>query len=134
LQNAGLKADPRYSTLHKQGDRAEGNEAMLRLLSHAKRKDFPTAFITYNIHMAAGALAALAREGRRVPGEFSIAAADFSPVAVQEAITAAGSEAEKLGRAAAKLVSDSTGDDDESFHDLILPSQLFLGRSTGPVR
>lgn len=133
LRNAGLEPDPRYAALQKQGDRAEGNDAMLRLLAHAKRKDFPTAFITYNIHMAAGAIAALAREGRKVPGEISIAAADFSPVAVQEQITAAGSEAEKLGRAAAKLVSDSTGGEDESFHDLILPSQLYVGKSTGPA-
>jgi LacI family transcriptional regulator len=133
LRNAGFDPDPRYAALQKQGDRAEGNEAMLRLLAHAKRKDFPTAFITYNIHMAAGAIAALTREGRKVPGAISIAAADFSPVAVQEQITAAGSEAEKLGRAAAKLVSDSTGGEDESFHDLILPSQLFLGKSTGPA-
>lgn len=134
LTSAGLTADPRYTVFLKQGDRAEGTEAMLQLLAHAKRRDFPTAVITYNTHMAAGAIAALQREGRAVPGDLSVAAADFSPVAVQESITAAGSDAEKLGRAAAKLVTDSTGGDDESFTDLILPSQLFTGRSTGPVR
>lgn len=135
LKLAGLAADARYAVFLKQGDRAEGTEAMLRLLPLARRKDFPTAFITYNIHMASGAVQALLREGWKVPGDVSVAAADFSPLALQESpqITAAGSEAEKLGRAAAKLVVESTGEDDESFHDLILPSQLFAGQSTGPA-
>jgi LacI family transcriptional regulator len=136
LELAGLKADPRYALRLKHGDRAEGGEAMLAALAHAKRKDFPTAFIAYNIHMAIGAIQAAQRSGLSVPGDISIAAADFSPVAVQEkpTITAAGTDAEKLGRAAAKLITDSRGEDDGSFHDLILPAQLFTGDSTGPAR
>ncbi|MDP2138577.1 MAG: LacI family DNA-binding transcriptional regulator [Candidatus Didemnitutus sp.] len=136
LKLAGLQADERYAVFLKQGDRAEGSEAILRLLPFAERKDFPTAFITYNLHMSIGATHALIRAGKTVPGDLSIAAADYSPLAQQEEprITAAGCEAEKLGRAAAKLALDSTGDDDESFHDLILPSHLFVGQSTGPAR
>lgn len=135
LKLAGLADDPRYTVALKQGDRAEGAEAVHRVLPLARRKDFPTAFVTYNIHMARGAVQALQRAGLAVPGDCSIAAADFSPLARQEppTITAAGSEAEKLGRAAAKLVLDSTGEDEGSFHDLILPSQLFVGESTGPA-
>lgn len=136
LKQAGLAAEARYAISLKQGDRAEGTQAMLKALGHLKRKDFPTAFITYNIQMAIGAVQALQREGLRVPEHCSVAAADFSPLAQQESptITAAGSDAEKLGRAAAKLITDSTGEEDESFHDLILPSQLFAGASTGPAR
>jgi LacI family transcriptional regulator len=130
-----LEFDPRYALSLKQGDRAEGSEAAMKFLPLARRKDFPTAFVTYNTHMAAGALRAFEHAGHRVPGDISVAAADFSQTAQTETprITAAGSDAEKLGAAAAKLVIDSTGSDDESFHDMILPSQLFVGDSTGPA-
>ncbi|MDP1581185.1 MAG: LacI family DNA-binding transcriptional regulator [Candidatus Didemnitutus sp.] len=136
MKLAGLMLDPRYAVSLKQGDRAEGSEAMLRLIPDAKRKDFPTAFVTYNLHMSIGAVQALRRSGMSVPKHVSIAAADYSPLALEEepTITAAGCDAEKLGRAAAKLVLDSTGEDDESFHDLILPSFVFVGQSTGPGR
>ncbi|MCM2275329.1 MAG: LacI family transcriptional regulator [Candidatus Didemnitutus sp.] len=135
VKNCGLKPDPRYAVFLKEGDRAAGVEAMLQMVPFARRKDFPTAFITYNISTASGAIKALERERIAVPGDVSIAAADYSPTAETETprITAAGCSAEKLGRAAAKLVLDSTGADDESFHDLILPSQLFAGDSTGPA-
>lgn len=136
LTAAGLTADKRYAVFLKQGDRAEGAEAMLQLLPLRSRKDFPTAFITYNLHMSIGAVQALRREGLNVPGDVSIAAADYSPLAQQEQprITAAGGEAEKLGQAAARLVLTATGEPDESFHDVILPSQLYVGESTGPAR
>ncbi len=135
LRLAGLEADPRYAVMLPQGDRAEGAEAVHRLLPLARRADFPTAFITYNIHMAAGAVHAMTRERWKVPGDVSFAAADYSPLARTESprITAAGTEAEKLGRAAARLVGESTGGDDESFHDLTLPAQLYAGESTGPA-
>lgn len=135
LKQAGLKADPRYAVFMKEGDRAAGGEAMQQMLAFQRRKDFPTAFVTYNISTASGAIKALEREQLAVPGDCSIAAADYSPTAETEKprITAAGSAAERLGRAAAKLVLESTGADDESFHDLILPSQLFVGDSTGPA-
>lgn len=135
LKLAGLAADPRYAVYLKQGDRAEGAEAILHLLPLRRRKDFPTAFITYNLHMSIGAVQALIRSGLVVPHDISIAAADYSPLALQEEprITAAGCEAEKLGRAAAKLLLSPPDDGDGSFHDLILPSQLFIGQSTGPA-
>lgn len=135
LHHAGLSVDSRYVVSLRQGDRAEGTAAMLKALAHAKREDFPTAFIAYNIQMAIGAVHALQRAGYAVPAHCSIAAADFSALAQSESpsITAAGSDAEKLGRAAAKLIMESTGEDDGSFHDLILPSQLLAGESTGPA-
>lgn len=135
LRLAGLAPDPRYAVMLRQGDRAEGAEAVHRLLALARRADFPTAFVTYNIHMAAGAVQAFQRVGWKVPGDVSVAAGDFSPLARAESprITAAGTEAEKLGRAAARLLGESTGGEDESFHDLTLPSQLYLGESTGPA-
>ncbi len=136
LQLHGLKVDERYAVYLQQGDRAEGAEAILSLLPQRARKDFPTAFITYNLHMAIGATHALLREGVAVPGDISVAAADYSPLAkeVTPHITAAGCEAEKLGRAAAKLLHDTARQDEGWFQDLILPAELYRGQSTGPVR
>lgn len=135
LQLHGLKADERYAAYCAEGDRAEGQEAILKLLPLRHRKDFPTAFVTYNLHMAIGATQALLRAGFNVPGEVSVAAADYSPLALQSSpqITAAGCEAEKLGRAAAKLIMDSANHDAGWFQDIILPSELYLGQSTGPA-
>jgi LacI family transcriptional regulator len=135
LRLAGLAADPRYAVMLPQADRAEGAEAVHRLLPLARRADFPTAFVTYNLHMAAGAAQAFLRDGWKVPGDVSLAAADYSPLARSESprLTAAGTEAEKLGRAAAGLLGQSTGGEDESFHDLTLPAPLHVGETTGPA-
>jgi len=135
LRQRQLPFQERYSVRLAQGDRAEGGEAMLSLLPLAKRKDFPTAFIGYNTHMAAGAMKALQREGWRVPEDCSLAGADNSALAATETprLTVAGCDAEKLGATAARLILEITGGADESFNDLILPSQLLIGQSTGPA-
>ena len=85
--------------------------------------------------MAAGATRTFARAGLRVPQDVSVASADLSPVATESkpSITAAGSNPEKLGEAAARLVLGSTTDDHGTFTDLMLPAQLFLGDTTGPA-
>ncbi len=135
LRGAGLEADPRYAVSQKQGDRAAGAEAVHTLLPLAKRRDFPTAFITYNLHMALGAIPALERAGHAVPDDLSLAAADYSSLAREEKpnITSAGCDAESLGRAAAKLVLDTAVGEDGSYLDLTLPSTLFVGQTTGPA-
>ena len=135
LRQRNLKLQERYNVRLTQGDRSEGSDAMLSLLPHAKRKDFPTAIICYNTLMAAGATKALLREGWAVPGDCSIAGADNSALAFAESprVTVAGSDAEKLGAAAARIILESTGDQDESFNDLILPAQLLIGETTGPA-
>jgi LacI family transcriptional regulator len=136
LARVGLKLDARYSVKLKDGERIEGADAIRALLPLARRKDFPTAFITYNTLMAAGAVRELTREGWQVPGRVSIASADFSPIATESAptITAAGSNPEKLGEAAARLVLDEHAGTDGGFTDLMLPAQLFIGETTGPVK
>lgn len=136
LARVGLKLDPRYSVKLKDGERIDGADAIQALLPLARRKDFPTAFITYNTLMAAGAGRALAREGWQVPGDVSIASADFSPVATESTprITAAGSNPEKLGEAAARLVLEEQSGSEGGFTDLMLPAQLFIGETTGPAK
>lgn len=135
LARVGLKLDPRYAVKLKDGERADGADAVHALVPLARRKDFPTAFIAYNTLMGAGAVRALEREGWRVPADVSVASADFSPIATEGTprITAAGSDPEKLGEAAARLVLDGPAGDSESFTDLMLPAKLFVGDTTGPV-
>lgn len=135
LRQYGGSLEGRYTVKLKEGERADGADAIQSLLPLAKRRDFPTAFIAYNTLMAAGAVRELEREGWHVPGDVSIASADFSRVATEHVppITAAGSDPEKLGEAAARLLLELPGGD-EAFTDLMLPAHLFVGETTGPAR
>lgn len=135
LARLDLRLDPRYTVKLHEGDRAEGAEAVHTVLPHVRRKDFPTAFLCYNTLMTAGAVRAFERAGLRVPADVSLASADLSPVATEgkPRITAAGSNPERLGAAAARLVLENPLGDSGSFTDLMLPAQLFLGDTTGPA-
>lgn len=135
LQPLGLALDPRYTTVLQQADRAEGAEAIHGLLKHARRKDFPTAFVTYNTQMAMGASLVLQREGWKVPGDISLASADVSRLSIEGTlrITGAGTSPDKLGEAAARLVM-AEGGAAEGYTDLVLPAPLVVGTSTGPTR
>ncbi len=133
LARAGLTLAPRYTIKLKEGDRIDGADAVRTLLPLARRPDFPTAFVTYNTLMAAGAVREFQRAGWHVPGDVSVASADMSPIATESSprITAAGTNPEKLGEAAARLVLDHAGTPGDGFTDLMLPAQLFVGDTTG---
>jgi LacI family transcriptional regulator len=96
LARQQLTLDRRYMAKVKEGDRIDGADAVRTLLPLARRKDFPTVFITYNTLMAGGAVRELEREGWKVPAEISIASADVSPLATESTprITAAGTDPE----------------------------------------
>lgn len=134
LAELHLTIDPRYTIVLEQADRAEGAEAIHAMLKHSKRKDFPTAFITYNTQMAFGAALGLQREGWKVPKDISLASSDVSRLSVegQLRITGAGTSPDKLGEAAARLVLGE-GVAAEGYTDLVLPAPLIVGNSTGPV-
>jgi LacI family transcriptional regulator len=136
LARCGLKLSPRYAVKLDKGDRIEGADAVRTLLPLARRKDFPTAFITYNTLMAAGAVREFEREGWPVPQRVSVASADVSPIATDSTprITASGSNPVKLGEAAARLVLEGAANDTDGFTDLMLPAQLFIGDTTGRAK
>lgn len=136
LGRAGLALDPRYSVKLEEADRIDGADAVRAVLAHARRRDFPTAFVAYNTLMASGAVREFERAGWTVPGRVSVASADLSPLAAASTprITAAGTNPEKLGEAAARLVLERGGAHDDSCTDLMLPAQLFIGDTTGPAR
>ncbi len=135
LKALGLKHYPRYDVMRPEGDRSEGAEAMISLLPLRTRKDFPTAFVTYNIHMAIGAARALQREGLHVPADFSIVAADYSETAAKFSprITAAGCDPVELGRCAADLAIKQQDGADGAYHDLIIASRFHNGESSDSV-
>ena len=135
LRAVDLPFVERYAIALQQADRSEGTEAAHTLMPRARQRDFPTAFVCYNTLMAAGAVRAFERDGWKVPGDVSIASADISPLAMSESprITATGTSPDKLGEAAARLVLESTGAEDESFNDLMLPAQLYVGETSGPA-
>lgn len=135
LKQRELNVDSRYLVTLQQADRDEGAEAVHQVIGHAKRRDFPTAFITYNSLMAQGAARAFVRAGWNVPGDVSLAGADTPrPEATDSPrVTGAGSDPASLGAAAARLVLGSTGEEDEVFADLMLPSHLVTGESSGPA-
>lgn len=136
LARLDLTLDRRYLVKQREGDRIDGADAVRTLLPQARRSDFPTALIAYNTLMAAGAVRELRRDGWTVPERMSVASADISPVATDSTprLTAAGTDPEKLGDAAARLLLDGAASHAEGCTDLMLPSQLFVGDTTGPAR
>ncbi|MBI5694072.1 MAG: LacI family DNA-binding transcriptional regulator [Verrucomicrobia bacterium] len=135
LARHDLRLDARHVVKLKEGDRIDGADAVRTLLPLARRKDFPTALVAYNTLMAAGAVRELTHAGWPVPGRLSVAAADISPVATDSSprITAAGTNPEKLGEAAAALLLERPAAHAEGCTDLMLPAQLFIGDTTGPA-
>ncbi|MBI5380496.1 MAG: LacI family DNA-binding transcriptional regulator [Opitutae bacterium] len=134
LEALGLSLDERYVVKLSDGDRAEGAEAVHALLPSRRRQDFPTAFVCYNSTMAAGAMKAFQREGWRVPADVSVAGADISRINLEETphITGAGTNPEKIGEVAAKLLLGNAAAE-EGFTDMVLTSQLVVGDTTGPA-
>lgn len=135
LARVGLALGHRYAVKLQEGDRIDGTDAVRLLLPLARRRDFPTALIAYNSLMAAGAVRELQFAGWPVPGRVSVASADFSPVATGSSprITAAGTDPEELGEAAARLLLASPAEATAGCTDLMLPAQLFVGETSGPA-
>lgn len=114
-------------------DRQEGRLAVQALL--ARSGPTPTAIIAFNGVMARGAAHALLQDGWKLPGELSLAAIDATRVCVEEEphITCASSVPEKLGEAAAQLLLESTGREDEDYRHLVISARLQPGATTGPA-
>lgn len=134
LANAGLQIHPRYRLTLPAADRAEGAEGVHLLKPQFARRDFPTAFICYNSLMAAGALRAFEREGCSIPRDLSIASAGFANAGLSPLprITAAGSNPEKIGEAAARLIASFTAQTELAtrFTELVIPAQFAIGETT----
>ncbi|MGC4071832.1 MAG: LacI family DNA-binding transcriptional regulator [Nibricoccus sp.] len=136
LTSTGLTPDSRYEINRADADRAEGAEAIHALLPLSSRADFPTAFVCYNSLMAAGAARALNHAGWKTPEHLSIVGADLPrPAAVGEpVVTGAGTCAESLGHAAARLLIAQPPAAAITYQQLTLPARLVAGETSGHAR
>jgi DNA-binding LacI/PurR family transcriptional regulator len=111
-----------------------GVAAMERLL--AARPDLDAVFCASDL-MAAGALAALASAGRRVPDDVAVVGFDDSPIAAtsRPPLTSVRQPIEEMGREMVHLLLDLIAHNDRVARRVVLATELILrassmGRST----
>ncbi|MFZ5495354.1 MAG: LacI family DNA-binding transcriptional regulator [Verrucomicrobiota bacterium] len=134
LAARGLPAVPKRAcvVVPHAADRQEGREAVRELM---RRPGAPTAIMCFNGVMARGATNALLQDGWKLPRDLSVVAVDATRVSVEESphITCASANPEQMGRTAAELLLASTGEETESYHNVVLAAQLSIGETSGPV-
>lgn len=108
---------------------ASGAHAMGWLLNRAPRLD--AVFVASDL-MAAGALQALHRAGRRVPDDVAIVGFDDAPLAkmVSPNLTTVRQPIEEIGAMAAELLFTAAGGQDAGERDPILPTELVIRDSS----
>jgi LacI family transcriptional regulator len=92
----------------------------------------PTALVVASDAMAAGALAALADRGLRVPEDVSVVGYDDLPLATVAGLTTVRSHQDALGAAAARALVDLIAGD-ESPRRVRVPVELVVRATTGPA-
>jgi LacI family transcriptional regulator len=99
----------------------------------ARGADF-TAVFAFNDQMAAGAIGALLRAGRRVPADISVVGFDDIPqaAAMFPAITTVAQPLAELGELGARLLLDRIARPAEPWRRVTLPTRLVARESTGP--
>ena len=127
LERAGYLVD---ESLVIEGDFTQGggDAAMERLL--ARRPDLDAVFAASDL-MAAGALRALARAGRRVPEDVAVVGFDDSPVAelTEPPLTSVAQPIEVMGQRMAGSLLRRINGDRESKRD-VLPTALVIRKSS----
>lgn len=133
LENQGIELDRRFILEEEGGGRMIGRNAAERLLKKVPRAELPTALLTYNSHVARGALNYFLQKGFEVPRDISIASCDRSGVLTEEfpSITGASADPEKMGRVAAEILMKEESSQQENFATIIIPAEIVVGESTG---
>ena len=118
IDAAGLPGSVAYGDF----THASGVHAMYRLLDH--RPNLDAVFVASDI-MAAGALHALRRAGRRVPDDVAVIGFDDLPLAqhTQPPLTTIRQPLERVGAAAAELLLSALDGTDDN-QDPVLPTTL----------
>lgn len=126
----GDAADLRLVAAGEAYTRAAGEAAMARLLESAP--DLDAVFVASDL-MAAGALAALRRAGRRVPEDVALGGFDDSSVAttVEPPLTTIRQPFARISREMVRLLLDLI--DGEPPAAVTLPTELVVRDSTAPV-
>ncbi len=129
LSEAGLRPGPTD-----EGDwtAASGHAAATRLLSGSRPF---TAVVVGNDQMALGALRALRRAGRSVPGDVSVVGFDDIPEAAyfEPPLTTVRQDFEALGRQAVDLLMARIAAHDAPEHQRVLYPKLIVRASSGPA-
>jgi len=135
LHLRGASIDPKFCIEAESGDRREGSQVAEALLQASGNEGPPTAWISFNAVMARGAISLLTSKGFKVPGDISVAAFDATRVCEEEhpTLTAASTSPERMGRVAAERLLNERPDDESSFVDIVLPSELAVRESTAAV-
>jgi DNA-binding LacI/PurR family transcriptional regulator len=98
----------------------------------------PTALIAANNFLGIGALKALQSSGVQVPGDFSLASFDDLPQALLISFpffTVASQAAYEMGRQATLLLVERLAKDaPDEYQEIILPCEIIVRASTGPVK
>lgn len=136
LANRGLKLASQFSAVTIGADRNQGFDAAQQIHESAKAKglEIPTAWIGFNALMTRGAINYLSQNGFKIPEDISFAAFDMTRVCTEERpeISSAGSDPEKLGQEAGRIIIQSIRGDTDCLCDLTLPSHLSV-RDTSAV-
>lgn len=132
-----IKLESRFCCDAGTGDRRDGSHTAEAIFKEAAHEGAgPTAWICFNGVMARGVVSYLTSQDLEVPGDVSVAAFDATRVCNEEhpTLTAASTSPELMGRMVAKRLLDKSDSTEESFVDTVLPAELVLGESTGPVK
>lgn len=110
-----------------------GHQATMQLLARDQR---PTAIFCENDEMAIGAIQCLKQHGLKVPDDISVAGFDDISFAAftDPPLTTVAQPAEEFGRTAVNLLIDVLEQKLTLLPKVILPFELVLRGSTGPVK
>ncbi|MDQ8186752.1 LacI family DNA-binding transcriptional regulator [Pelagicoccus sp. SDUM812002] len=138
LEQRELRLEPEFDIATIEADRNQGFEAAQRIHETVTSKGLPmpTAWIGFNALMARGAINYLFQNGFRIPGDISFAAFDMTRVCTEERpeITSAGSDPEKIGREAGRIILQAIEEETESLCDLTLPTYLCVRDTTAAAK
>jgi LacI family transcriptional regulator len=134
LQEAGLENNPAY-VFYGAFTQDSGYELTCRALALDSP---PTALIAANNFLGIGALKALQASGIQVPADFSLASFDDLPQALLISFpffTVASQAAYEMGRQATQLLLERLEKDhSDAYREIILPCEIIVRASTGPVK
>ncbi len=131
---AGQGLEVEASALVRGDGRPEGGAAAARRLLEIGA-DF-TAVFAFNDQMAAGAIGAFMRAGRRVPEDVSVVGFDDIPQAAATfpALTTVAQPIEEMGALGVRMLLERIARPDAPWERVMLPTRLVARESTGPPR
>lgn len=135
LTDAGVPPPPSNLLVVPEGNSETGilkTERMVTELFDSGR--MPTAIFACNDIMAIGALNAARKKGLRVPEDVSIIGHDNTILAESGSLTSVDLKTQSVGHAAIDLLTHAMDDTDRTPRRLIIPPELVIRTSTGPVR